>query len=185
MKTADEMAAEYSYSVTECKQTVTRLRRLTTGLENEAKIGSHYLSPSDAKILRDAAQLLSVLTSRYAVLGKRRKASDDERARVEGVIGRSLSSSFDLLTTIEDKVALIGATASYQLRDNMVSNLRDLDYFFKDAKAFVISRVRNKVLNEKVSVEVAVNGMWTMFCAHRQEIVEKWSSVIARLKEQE
>lgn len=194
MKSADAMMAENLFSVADYRLLKTRLRRVAGSLENEAATRSHGLSGDECKTLTEAAALLRTLSSRYEECRKKREKMDVQRDRVEAQIKQAMVGNFGALSSVEDKISLIGATASYVLKKNQIIDLRDLEYQFSDAKSSIIFRAREKVIPRsvvdqapaaKVTAQAAVDELWAIFCGGRAKIADEWRSLIARLQELE
>ena len=186
--------AEHLFSVKDCRLAKTRLRRIAGSLDNEAAIRSHGLSVDECRKLTEAAALLRTLSSRYEECGKKREKMDAQRDRVEAQIKQAMSGNFGALSSVEGKISLIGATASYVLKNNQITDLRDLEYQFSDAKTWIIHRAREKVLPRQtnrqaptanVAPKAAVDELWAIFCGGRDKIATDWRSLIVRLQELE
>ncbi|TXT26447.1 MAG: hypothetical protein FD131_4161, partial [Rhodocyclaceae bacterium] len=145
MKTAEQMFDEYSGSPEEFKRATQRIKRVQGGLRNEASVKAHSLDAKETKALVAAADILSTLASRYEkleVLAKRKRA---EKEKIQKAIRTAMAGNFQGLSSLQDKVALIGAADSHWLRDNKVQNMRDVDYYFQESLTSLMWRLQGQV----------------------------------------
>lgn len=120
MLKAADLAAKTLTSADEHKRVATTLRRLSGGLAAQRGNGLE-LSDKELAILTDAEKLLDRMAEVRAQAAKLRcEAVEVARARHEA-IKAAAASTFGQLSTVADKIALIGAVQSYSLRGNTES----------------------------------------------------------------
>ncbi|MFZ5525885.1 MAG: hypothetical protein ACOZE7_04445 [Pseudomonadota bacterium] len=116
LKPAD-LAAKMLTSADEHKRTATNLRRLTGGIAAQ-RDGSFGLSDSEKSVLAAACQLLDRMADVASQASKLRKKADEAAEARRAAIKSAAASNFGRLSSVADKVALIGAVQSYSLRNN-------------------------------------------------------------------
>jgi hypothetical protein len=181
MKTAEQMFVEYSGSPEEFKRAAQRIKRIQGGLRNETNVKLHGLDAKETKALAAAADLLSSLATRYEKLELLAKHKRAEKEKIQKAIRTAMAGNFQGLSSLQDKVALIGATDSHWLRDNKVLNIRDVDYYYQESLTSLMWRLQGLVKPEKPAATV-VSEAWQTFENGKAAIRDKWAALILRLQ---
>lgn len=178
MKTIAEIAEEMLMSPKDFKTRATTLRRLSSGvraeLDGAARTG---LTDKEQSALNAAAVVLSTLAAKMDGAGKLKQK---ERAAVEAMEVRAraaMKDTFYQLTSIPDQVALIAATASYQVQH--LASLTDLDYYFKENIEHLAYRMAKEALSGDLTQVAA--GAWTRFQDTKPTLQDKHAQTIGRL----
>jgi hypothetical protein len=116
LKPAD-LAAKALTSADEHKRAATNLRRLSGGIAAQ-RDGSLDLSDSEKAILSAAGQLLDRMAEVAAQAAKLRTKADEAAEARRAAVKAAAASTFGGLSSVADKVALIGAVQSYSLKNN-------------------------------------------------------------------
>jgi len=135
MLKASDLAAKALTSADEHKRTATTLRRLSGGLSAQ-RDSALDLSEKEKLILNEAVQLLDRMADVAAQAASLRKKADQAAEARREAIKAATASTFGRLSTVADRVALIGAVQSYSLRHNTaewVTNKHMLADVFRDA----------------------------------------------------
>ena len=183
MKTPAEIFETHWTGADEFKRSATRLRRLAGGLSNEAKATSHGLSEKETKALAAAITVVDELAKHYDKAASLSKKRIDDRTRAEKRLRAAMAGNFLSLSSVEDKVAFIGATHSWRLRTGSVVTLEDLDYYFQDELTSFTYRMSGE-LKERTP-EVAAAEAWAKFQDGRGTLVLQHRDLIQRLLQQQ
>lgn len=179
MKTPIQFTEQHWTGADEFQRSATRLKRLAGGLRNEVVATTHGLDDKDMKALMAAIKVVDELASRYVKAAAISKKRLDDRTRAEKRIRAAMAGNFLSLSSVEDRVAFIGATYSYRLRAGSVMTLQDLDYYFQEDLTSFIYRLSGE-LKERTPEVVAAEA-WATFEAGRSALVLRHGDLIRRL----
>ena len=93
------------------------------------------------------------------------------------------TGKFLSLSSVEDKVAFIGATHSWRLRTGSVVTLEDLDYYFQDELTSFTYRMSGELKDR--TPEVVAAEAWAKFQDGRVALVLQHRDLIQRLLQQQ
>ena len=179
MKAAEDLATAIFANADQLKRRRSQLKRLAGGIRSELNASqSLELATSDTKVLTAAIGVLEQmarLCQSAEVICKRREAA---RASREKAIKRLLAPLFDSLTRIEDRVAIVAAVNEHCLRSGHVATMSDLDFYLDEARTHL-----TYVLTKDVGKlpEQAVNDAWATFEEHKEGLIIKWRTSVARI----
>lgn len=181
MKTASELADSMFRSADEHKRRATQLKRVAGGIRSEiAAASSSGLSQAETLELSKAAALLDTLSARYKSAEKlARQKQLDKQLREKQITG-AMTSTFTALSTIPDKVALIGAVQSYTLKPEIIGNQRDLDFQFREALGSLAYTLAGQMNGQHPTIPVA--DAWRKFEAERPRLIDRYKSMILTLE---
>lgn len=181
MKKAEDLAAESFVSVERFRSAATRLKRLASGLRNEAASTSHGLTEKEFEVLAKAATILDQMSvtnkNAEALLRKR----DAKRGQIKVRAQEIIRETFAGLSAIEDQVALIGALNISDLRMGFVRDRQDLDRCFKEALEMICNRVSVSV-EKGGKPEPVLADLWASFQEKKPGLIMKFSDDIKQLK---
>lgn len=181
MKTAAELAEAVFRSADEHKRRATQLKRVAGGIRSEiAAASSTGLSQAEMSELSKAATLLDTLAARYTSAQKLAQQKQLDKDRREKQITAAMAGSFSALSTISDKVALIGAVQSYTLKPEIIDSVRDLDYQFKEAIGSLAYILAGQMNGRPAEIPVA--EAWAKFEAERPRLIDRNKSMILSLE---
>lgn len=103
------------------------LRRLAGGLRAETeRTDNTGLTDKELRTLKEAADILSTLATRFDGAGKERKKLLDARGAIEVKVREAMQDNFAALTSMPDQVAFVAATSEYQIKNlSTLADLRD------------------------------------------------------------
>jgi hypothetical protein len=178
MKTVKELAADRLDTPDSLKRRATGLRRLSGGLRTETERSSDTgLNDKELRILKEAADILSVLATRFDGAGKERKKVLDARGAMEVKVRAAMQGNFATLTSIPDQVAFVAATSEYQIKNLLT--LADLNDAIKENIDFVAYRLAEQSMSRDPKDVVA--DAWNRFEAMRAGLQDKHAATIGRL----
>jgi hypothetical protein len=180
MRSLRDLAGDALTSEKEHARRATTLRRLAGGLRAQSA-GPLELDAKERKLLASAAALLesmAEMSKKAAALAKKR-ASD--RAAREKAVRVAMRSKFAALSSVADRVALIGAVQSYSL-DHDPHRLEDprvLREVFDDAVDGLTSNLARS--GDTRTPATAVAEAWAKFESARPAILRKHRVLIERI----
>ncbi|MFC5550319.1 hypothetical protein [Massilia aerilata] len=178
MKTVKELAADRLDTPDSLKRRATSLRRLSGGLLAETERSSDTgLNDKELRTLKEAADILSVLATRFDGAGKEKKKLLDAREVMKVKVREAMKGKFDELTSIPDQVALVAATSEYQIKN--LSTLADLRDAMKENMDYLIYRFAEQAMSRDPKVVVAEG--WDRFQTMRASLQGKHAATIGRL----
>lgn len=178
MKTVKELAADRLDTPDSHKRRATGLRRLSGGLRTEAERSNDTgLSDKELRTLKEAADILSALATRFDGAGKERKKVLDARVAMEVKVRAAMQGNFATLTSIPDQVAFVAATSEYQIKNLLT--LADLKDAIKENTDFVAYRLAEQSMSRYP--EDVVADAWNRFQAMRAGLQDKHAAAIGRL----
>lgn len=178
MKTVKQLAADRFDTPDSLKRRATGLRRLSSGLRTETERSSDTgLSDKELRTLKEAADILSVLATRFDGAGKEKKKSLDAREAMKVKVRQAMKGNFDEITSVPDQVALVAATSEYQIKN--LSTLADLRDAMKENMDYIIYRFAEQSMSRDPKVVVAEG--WDRFQTMRASLQGKHATTIARL----
>ena len=180
MKSAAELATAIFANAHQLKRRRSQLKRLAGGIRSELNASqSLELAASDTKVLTAAIgvleQMAKLCQSAEGICKKREAA----RASREKIIKRLLAPHLDVLTSIEDRLAIVAAVNEHCLRSGYVATVSDLDFYLDEARnhlTYVLTKDVGK------TPEQAVNEAWAKFEEHKQGLIAKWRTCLARIE---
>lgn len=183
MKTADELAVSYLGPESH-KRRSTTLRRLSGGLETEIKSAEATgLSQTELKTLRQATIILNKLGSEFARASTIAKKRHEEAQNAEAAIRKAMANNFGKLSSVSERVALIGAVNSYLLREDSpasFNNREELDFWFREELGSLAYRLAGQAKGRKADTVVA--EAWAMFDGARSELEGKFRHIIRKIE---
>ena len=178
MKTVKEMAAERFESPDSLKRRAVGLRRLSGGLHAETERSNNTgLTDKELRTLKEAADILSTLATRFDGAAKEKKKLLDARDAMEVKVREAMNGNFGALTSIPDQVAFVAATAEYQIKS--LSTLADLRYAMKENTDYVACRLAEQAISRDPKEVVA--EAWDKFQSIRASLQGKHAAIIGRL----
>lgn len=181
MKTASELADSVFRSADEHKRRATQLKRVAGGIRSEmAASGSTGLSQDEQLVLSKAATLLETLSARYKSAQKLAQQKQLEKELREKQITAAMVGNFTALSTIQDRVALIGAVQSYTLKPEIIDSIRDLEYQFREAIGSLAYTLAGQMNGQHPTIPVA--DAWRKFEAERPRLIDRYKSMILTLE---
>lgn len=181
MKTAAELAEEAFRSADDHKRRTTQLKRVAGGIRSEMEAsGSSGLSQDEQLVLSKAATLLETLAARHKSAQKLAQQKQLEKELREKQITAAMAGNFSTLSSIKDKVALIGAVQSYTLKPELIDSLRDLDYQFKEAIGSLAYILAGQMKGQHPTIPVA--DAWKKFEGERPRLIDRYKSMILTLE---
>ena len=181
MKTASELADSAFRSANEHKRRATQLKRVAGGIRSEiAAAGSTGLSQAETLELSKAATLLDTLSARYTSAQKLAQQKQLDKALREKQITAAMAGTFTALSTIQDKVALIGAVQCYTLKPEIIDNQRDLDFQFREALGSLAYTLAGQMNGRPA--EIPVSEAWKKFEAERARLIDRHKTMILHLE---
>jgi len=181
MKTASELADSFFRSADEHKRRATQLKRVAGGIRSEiAAAASTGLSEAETLALSKAATLLDTLSARYTSARKLAQQKQLDKQLREKQITAAMAGTFTALSTIPDKVALIGAVQSHTLKPEIIANQRDLDYQFREALGSLAYTLAGQMNGRPADAPVA--EAWKKFEAERPKIIDRHKTMILHLE---
>lgn len=178
MLKAKDLAAKALMSVDEHKRSATTLRRLSGGIGAQ-RSNALELSGSEKAILTEAEHLLDRMAEVAAQAAKLRKKAEEIATARRDAIKAATESTFGRLSTVADKVALIGAVQSYSLKANAeawATSQHMLAEVFRDAMDDLTWKLARSEPNKPVSDLVA--DAWTRFQQGRAAIEDQHARLI-------
>ena len=180
MKSAQELASMNLTSPAEQKRQALALRRIAGGINTAiARKESTGLSDKEVRTLVEASALLNALAANHAKAQKLVQSKRDARDAMERNVRVAMRDNFETLTSIADRVALIGAVSSYKLRDGHVLTLDDLDYHVKECIDSLCYGLATTVTSMD-PIELVAEA-WAKFEAAQAGLKEKHANDISRL----
>ena len=181
MKTASELADSLFRSADEHKRRATQLKRVAGGIRSEiAAAGTTGLSQAETLELSKAATLLDTLSARYTSAQKLAQQKQLDKQLREKQITAAMAGNFTALSTIPDKVALIGAVQSYTLKPEIIGNQRDLDFQFREALGSLAYTLAGQMNGQHPTIPVA--DAWTKFETERPRLIDRYKSMILTME---
>lgn len=178
MKTVKELAAERFEGPDSLKRRAVGLRRLAGGLRAETERSNDTgLTDKELRTLKEAADILSTLATRFDGAGKEKKKLLDARGAMEVKVREAMQGNFAALTSIPDQVAFVAATAEYQIRN--LSTLADLRDAMKENTDYVAYRLAEQSMSRDPKEVVA--DAWNKFQTMRASLQDKHAATIGRL----
>lgn len=178
MKTVKELAAARFDSPDSLKRRAVSLRRLAGGLRGEAERSNDTgLTDKELRALKDAADVIATLATRFDGAGKERKKALDAREAMEVKVRAAIQGNFAKLTSIPDQVAFVAATSEYQIKN--LSTLADLGYAIKENTDFVVYRLAEQAMSRDMNEVVA--DAWNRFQSMRASLQDKHAATIGKL----
>lgn len=178
MKTIKELAADRLDTPDALKRRATGLRRLSGGLRAEtARSSETGLNDKELRTLKEAADILSLLATRFDGAGKEKKKLLDAREAMKVHVREAIKGKFDELTSIPDQVAFVAATSEYQIKD--LRTLADLRDAMKENMDYLIYRFAEQATSRDPKVVVAEG--WDRFQAMRANLQDKHAATIGKL----
>ena len=84
------------------------------------------LNDKKQRILKEAAEILSILATRFDSAGKERKNVLDARGAMEVKVRTAMQGNFATLTSVPDHVAFVATTSEYQIMNLLtLADLKD------------------------------------------------------------
>lgn len=84
------------------------------------------LNDKKQRLLKEAAEILSVLATRFDGAGKERKKVLDARGAMEVKVRAAMQGNFATLTPVPDHVAFVATTSEYQIKNLLtLADLKD------------------------------------------------------------
>lgn len=183
MKTPAELAECSLDSPEAHKRCATQIKRLAGGLRSQLMGADRLgLTPAEHKKLAEAAELLESLSGRYSQASRLAKKRQDDLAHLEAKVTEAIASTFGALNTIEDKVVLIAAVQSYQLRQNSVKDIMDLEFYAKDAMSSLVRMLAKQA--KSVALGQVTSQAWEKFTNGRNELAGTYRHIIDALTKQ-
>ena len=180
MKTSSELAESRLDGPAVHKRRATQLRRVAGGIRTElASAATTGLSTAEIKKLTEAASLLEELAGKYRAAEKLAKKRQDEFERIRKQVYSLMAPTFGALKGIEDRVALIAAVQSYQLRRSMIMDLGDLDFYAKDALDSLTHTLARQA-ETRAATEVVAEA-WRKFEEGRGRLITEFMPCVDRL----
>lgn len=180
MKTPAEIVESSSLSSPEeFKRRASTTKRVAGGLRSElAAAQVAGLSKQEAKAVTDALAVLDRLAGTYKQAEKLSAKRREDKEKAQQAMRTAMASTFGALSTVADKVALIGAVSSYLLRIGVIHDAWDLNQHFKE----VLDTLARLLAEQKGNTrEAAVSDAWAKFCGGRAAIEAQHQALIARL----
>jgi hypothetical protein len=180
MKTVKELVAERFEGPDSLKRRAQGLRRLCGGVRAEAERKNDTgLTDKELRTLNEAADILSTLAVRYDGAKKEKQKLLDATKAMEVKVREAMKGNFDQLKSIPDQVALIAASAEYQLRDDRIRTLADLRDAVKENIDYLARRWAEQSMS-RAPTEV-VSEAWAKFENLRAGLQSKHAAVIGKL----
>jgi hypothetical protein len=180
MKTVKELAAERFEGPDSLKRRAQALRRLSGGLSAEAQRKNDTgLTDKELRTLNEAAHILSTLATRYDGAKKEKQKLIDATQIMEVKVREAMKGNFGQLTSVSDQVALVAASAEYQLKDDRVRTLLDLRDAVKENTDYLARRWAEQSMMR--SPTEVVSEAWTKFENVRDKLQSKHAALIERL----
>lgn len=180
MRTPQNLASAAMANAAEHTKRASNLRRLASGLRAQST-GELGLNDKERKVLTSAALLLeemAVVSQKATVLAKRRAT---DLAGREREVRSAMRANFGALTSIEDKVALIGAAQRYSLQNpELFKNPRHLGEAFDDAITGLVESLA-RAPGAKPA-QVVVSQAWAKFLESKSSIQAKHRALIAGIQ---
>ena len=173
-----ELAAKVLTSADEHKRTATTLRRLSGGIDAHINC-SMELSEKEKSVLAEAIQMLNRMADVAAQASKLRKKTDEAAVARREAIKVAAATTFGRLSSVVDKVALIGAVQSYSLRNNAeawATNKHMLEEVFREALDGLTWTLAREDAT-KPAAEVVAQA-WEKFQAGRASIEDQHARLI-------
>lgn len=181
MKTDSELADAAFRGAEEHKRRATQLKRVAGSIRSEiAAAGTTGLSQSETLELSKAATLLDTLSARYTSAQKLAQQKQIDKQLRENQISAAMAGTFTALSTIQDKVALIGAVQSYTLKPEIIDNQRDLDFQFREALGSLTYTLAGQMNGRPAAIPVA--EAWQKFEAERGRLIDRHKAMILHLE---
>lgn len=177
-----ELAAKSLISADEHKRTANTLRRLAGGL-NAQRGNALELNDKEKGVLAEAIQLLERMAETTVQASKITKKRWDAEQTCREEIRAALRPTFGGLSTVTDKVALIGAVQSYSLKNNSedwATNKHMLDEVFRSAIEDLPWRLA-RASDSRPAAEIAAEA-WAKFQEGRADIEQQHASLIVALQ---
>ena len=179
MKTPAELATSRLDSPESHKKRATSARRLAGSLRN-AIFGAETagLTEKETKALSEAAGILERLGKAYdgaKLIAARRLSYDEKREKAVRV---EMARNFGALATVEDKVAFLAAMNQTRFLQEC-RNLKDLDYWVKDAFDTLVYRFATQSQDRDLAAVVAEK--WAKFEEAKIGLQAQYRSSITRL----
>lgn len=180
MKTSSELAESRLDGPTVHKRRATQLKRVAGGIRSElASVATTGLSAAEIKKLTEAAAVLEDLAGKYSAAEKLAKKREDEYERKRKQIHSLMAPTFGTLKSIEDRVALIAAVQSYQLRRSLIVDIGDLDFYAKDALES-LTHTLTRQAETRAAPEVVADA-WLKFEEGRGRLIQEFQQCVDRL----
>lgn len=178
MKTVKELAAERFEGPDTLKRRAVGLRRLCGGLRTEAERAKDTgLTDKELRTLKEATDILFILAARYDGARKEKQKLLNAVQAMEVKVREAMKGKFDELTSIPDQVALVAATAEYQIRN--LSTLADLRDAMKENTDYLARRFAEQSMSREPKEVVA--EAWDKFQTIRASLQSKHAATIGRL----
>lgn len=179
MKTPSQLVEERHWSAIDHKKRATAIKRVAGGIRTELSSSKYVELPdADIKALQRAEAILGNLATLHNRAAKLRQSQDDALQKAVAAAKAAMAANFGRLTSVADRVALIGAADSFQLRQGRVQTLADLNYYFDEAMSSLAYRLGKEAILQKQAPTAVVAAAWQKFDGGRVELQARYGDVI-------
>ena len=184
MKTQSEIAETSPHNSDALKRRATQIKRVAGGIRTElVNSSSNGLTTAEAHVLQKALALLESMATNFAKAANTVRARVAKRVQIEKQVHATMASTFRSLGTIADRLALIAAVQSYQLREGRVKTADDLDYYFNEAYGALAYSLAGKATNS--TVKAVVDDAWSTFVRSKDALIKRHASIVQDLQSSE